>query len=174
MLVPTNTMPTSTDLIMTPNSTDIDNDDSLKDESEMSPISLNDLSIDLSDMSVHLHYDMSLPNGYSTVSSAAEITHCIDNPILDRLDQLQSSGNLPTSSWTFNQRKNAKISIALNNELRINDHKFVIDDLSLKVVSRDVPDTLENCLPIKIYGDGNCLPRCGSVQRSEVNHLMKK
>ena len=176
-LVLTNTLPMSTNMMMTLNSTGIEKDVLLQDESEMSPLSLNDMSIDLSDVSVDLHDDMTphQPNSSgisSIVSSTAEITDYIDSPILDRaaffsnrLDQLQSSEDFATlqAHALLIKEEMQRYPISLTNNLNINDHELVVDELSVKVMPQDVSTTLKNCLPIKIYGDGNCLPRCGSL-----------
>ena len=132
-------------------------------------IELSDVAVDLHDMTPHQPNSSGIS---SIVPSAAEITDYINSPILDRaaffsnrLDQLQSSGDFATlqAYALLIKEEMQRCPISLTNNLNINDHKFVVDDLSVKVMPREVPTTLENCLPITIYGDGNCLPRCGSL-----------
>ena len=40
-----------------------------------------------------------------------------------------------------------------------NPSRMKVDEISLDLYPQDVPQLL----PIDVYGDGNCLPRCGSV-----------
>jgi hypothetical protein len=56
-------------------------------------------------------------------------------------------------------------------EVSILTHKRTIDKLSLSLVPDD--NDLQDLFPGLIYGDGNCLPRCGSLfaYGTEENHI---
>lgn len=56
-------------------------------------------------------------------------------------------------------------------DVTITTHKRTVDKASMSLVPND--DGLENLFPCLIYGDGNCLPRCGSLfaYGTENKHL---
>uniref|UniRef100_A0A8W8LLN3 Uncharacterized protein n=1 Tax=Magallana gigas TaxID=29159 RepID=A0A8W8LLN3_MAGGI len=56
-------------------------------------------------------------------------------------------------------------------DVTITTHKRTVDKASMSLVPND--DGLENLFPCLIYGDGKCLPRCGSLfaYGTENKHL---